>query len=81
MDRGKTKDWLKENWFKVGLLVILVVFVAGAFYWWGWRPRQIRAGCTDVILEKGTSDEYWDLRCEKLDDDECFRRCLTEKGL
>lgn len=37
--------WLKQNWFKVGLLTILVIVVAGAFYWYEWRPSQIRKYC------------------------------------
>ena len=26
-------NWLKQNWFKVGLLVVLVISIADAFYW------------------------------------------------
>lgn len=42
------KNWLKENWFKVGLLTILVISVAAAFYWYEWRPTQIRKECSKV---------------------------------
>src|SRR3989338_2816035 len=45
--------WLKENWFWVGLLTIFVLSVAGAFYWYEWRPMQIRKGCSQI--EKQTA--------------------------
>lgn len=50
-------NWLKENWFKVGLLVILTMTVVGVFYWYSYRPEQIKKECswvekhTDEILE------------------------------
>jgi len=38
--------WLKENWFKLGLLVILVISISGGFYWHTWRPTQIKQQCS-----------------------------------
>jgi len=35
--------WLKENWFKVGALVVLVI--GGAFYWYEWLPTQSKKEC------------------------------------
>lgn len=32
--------WLKENWFKAGLIVALIV--ALGFYWFSWKPMQER---------------------------------------
>jgi hypothetical protein len=39
------KNWLKNNWFKVGLSLFLIVFIIGAFYWYKWRPSQIIKSC------------------------------------
>lgn len=40
------KTWLKENWFKVGLLAVLIISIVGAFYWFSWRPTQIKQRCS-----------------------------------
>jgi len=45
------KNWLKTNWFKAGLLIILIICIGGAFYWYEWRPNQIRKECADVLLQ------------------------------
>src|SRR3989338_6469815 len=46
-------NWLKENWFRVGLLTVLTICIASAFYWYEWRPMQIRKGCS--WIEKQTA--------------------------
>lgn len=40
------KFWLKENCFKIGLLTMLFISVAGAFYWYSYRPSQIKERCS-----------------------------------
>ncbi|MDP3934744.1 MAG: hypothetical protein Q8Q46_00755 [Candidatus Giovannonibacteria bacterium] len=40
------KKFIQENWFKVGLLAILIFSIAGAFYWFSWRPTQIKQRCS-----------------------------------
>jgi len=44
--KEKIKNWLKENWFKVGLITILVISIAGAFYWFEYRPTKIKERCS-----------------------------------
>lgn len=40
-------QWVKENW----ILVIIIVFIlGGVFYWYEWRPAQIKAECSDKYL-------------------------------
>jgi predicted negative regulator of RcsB-dependent stress response len=41
----KTKIWFQNNWFKVGLLIFLIISIGGAFYWYEWRPSEIRKEC------------------------------------
>lgn len=36
------KNFIKENWFKVGILLLAV----GAFYWYEYRPTQIKEMCS-----------------------------------
>lgn len=45
-------NWLKENWFKIGLLAILVVSVIYAFYWYEWRPSQYVKKCNLEALKQ-----------------------------
>ncbi len=48
------KIWLKENWFQFGILVILTISVIGAFYWYGWRPTQIKKSCSIAARNFGS---------------------------
>ncbi len=34
--------FLKENWSKV----LIVVLIAGLFYWYEWRPTKIKENCS-----------------------------------
>jgi len=49
------KKFIQENWFKIGLLAILVVSVASAFYLFEYRPTKIKERCfADAHLAKNT---------------------------
>lgn len=87
------RDWLKENWFKVSLLTILTIFVIGAFYWFQWRPMQIRGKCMDVAhqgidlynqqksgfdVNKFAAEQGY-LSGEKID--ELYFNCIRANGL
>lgn len=39
------EKFIKEKWFKVGLLAVLIISIAGWFYWYQWRPSQIIKAC------------------------------------
>jgi len=78
------KNWLKENWFKVGLLAILFIFIAGAFYWYEWRPMQIRQHCNEIALNGARN-------CKRLFVNDClidstaynekYDACVRDHGL
>lgn len=38
-------NWIKENWFKVAIIIVLVFASTFLFYWHEWRPREIRKEC------------------------------------
>lgn len=38
--------WLKENWFKLGILAVLGISVVSAFYWFEYRPIKIKERCS-----------------------------------
>ena len=39
---------MKKYILHLGIAAIILVFGAGVFYWYEWRPSQIRATCTWV---------------------------------
>ncbi len=78
------KTWLKENWFKVGLLAILTFSIAGAFYWFEWRPSQIKKECYDIAREKAIEKAgtgAGDRKFAKDDYDTYYKWCLEKEGL
>lgn len=77
---------LKENWFKAGILAILLISIFGGFYWYEWRPAQIRKECSGVAA--GSQDEglsasrFADIVSENTYFNEpTYKKCLLERGL
>lgn len=84
------KSWLKENWFRIGLLTILAISVAGAFYWYGIRPSIIKKDCYNNAKEKAIEKQGGstalgrlanDGKFTKDDYDTYYRWCLEKYGL
>lgn len=44
------KHWFGKNWFKLALLVILLAAVGGGFYWYSYKPAQLRSHCTQECV-------------------------------
>ena len=42
--------WLGGNWFKVAVLVILLGVIGGGFYWFSYKPAQLRNHCTQECV-------------------------------
>lgn len=49
-----------------GIIILALVVLAGAFYWYEWRPSQIRKECFNMFSESGTSF-----------DEGLYKNCLT----
>lgn len=39
------KEKIKKYWW----IIIIILFVGGIFYWYEWRPNQIRKMCQEKI--------------------------------
>ena len=64
---------LKENWFKVVIILVLVL----AFFWYEYRPSHIHKNCY-----KETKQRYEDKETIKPDNfDFSYKYCLRRKGL
>ncbi|MBI2054086.1 MAG: hypothetical protein HYT36_02030 [Candidatus Staskawiczbacteria bacterium] len=71
------KNWLKENWFKVGFLMIIIIFIVGIFYWSEWRPSQVIGECNAEALKKATEvSSNQDSAYEFV-----YKLCLRRNGL
>lgn len=88
--KEKIRDFLKQNWLKASLLVIIVVMVGGAFYWYEWRPSQIRKKCYFYLqigggfVDEKTADGLPSLKMIPVPSDradEFYRDCLRQYGL
>jgi len=44
----KTKSFLKENWFRISILSLIILLIGGSFYWYGIRPAKIKSNCAWV---------------------------------
>jgi len=74
------KSWLKENWFKVAIVLLLCLMS----YWYGIRARNIRLNCYDRII----APEQYDKRGantydgpERTDNYKDYQDCLIKSGL
>lgn len=63
--------FIKENWFRLGLLTILIISIVGAFYWYQWRPNQIRHNCS---WTKRHSDAISEITQEQ------YGKCVQERN-
>ena len=62
----------------INILPICILFfalLAGWFYWFQWRPAQIRKNCT-WVKKYYNNEEYW-----WQNDLSDYRACLSSKGL
>ncbi len=71
------KNWIKENWFKIGLLVVIIIFIADAFYWFEWQPRQIIKECSAEALKRAAEassdqDKVYEF---------VYKLCLRKNGI
>lgn len=77
-------EFIKQNWFNIGILIILVLAIGGAFYWFQLKPSQIRKICQEKIekqdrelLESATKNKI--LNGEGDIYDVCLRKYGLEK--
>lgn len=57
---------LKQYWI---IILIMLIVIGGFFYWFGWRPAQIRKGCFSIAIISSANLES------------NFKWCLVNNGL
>lgn len=62
-------------------LAVAVVLLMGWFYWYEYRPMQIRIECSERGIEKARERGSGDGRYNSYDREHYYVRCLDEAGL
>lgn len=72
---------LSKNWVKIIVIVFVLILIGGTFYWFQWRPAQIRKECGQrknfCIVNYDDNDTYKCLILEQIR----YRDCLMSNGL
>lgn len=71
------KKFIKENWFKVAVLLVMV----SLFYWYEWRPSEIKKNCHEtatIPLGKRSLESFAITQGLY---EEFYQKCLRKNGL
>jgi hypothetical protein len=71
------KNFLKQNWFKL----VFILFVLLFFYWYEFRPTNIRKGCFLEVQEKTKETDKKTFQEWGVIYDVVYKSCLNKKGL
>jgi len=74
-------NFIKENWFKIILIVIIFIIILGSFYWYELRPTKIRENCLAEAEFNPAIQVYIDdhSRTEFIND--YYNTCIKRFGL
>jgi len=67
---------LKENWFKLIIIVFIVVIFGGLFYWYELRPVQIKKDCSWVKQVQPAQQEV--TKAQAIESQKKYEECLKE---
>lgn len=72
---NKIKDWIKKHWR--ALMIILIIGLW--FYWFQWRPTEIRKECINKLTEIVKENKLSGVTASNVDS--FFKICIRKKGL
>jgi len=83
------KKFIKENWLKLSIFFILIIIAYSIFYWYEWRPTQIKKECANlatVTINRNNAGRNYIPVAERADNNytdfnNYYERCLKERGL
>ena len=79
----KLIDKLKNK--RVGITVIILMFIGFSFYWYEWRPYLIKKNCfvyaVEIVTDSAKDNTAWTQVKAKEDLDFWYKICLKRKGL
>ncbi len=87
-------NFIKENCFKLSIIIVILFIFGASFYWYEWRPSQIKKECYKEATEEAinltktkaeisnTYKEFAEKNMFRKDDFESYYKgCLKKKGL
>lgn len=75
------KNWFKNNWFKLFILVVIIVIITGTFYWFECRPTQIKQRCyAEAEFDRRVVLEFNDTKRQEFMN-AYYEDCLMRFGL
>jgi len=72
-------NWLKQNWFKIGILVVVAAGTAGTFYWYEFRPTRSYSYCNEQAKERAREVKTLDPAIKVYET--VYKACLRDKGI
>lgn len=76
--------WLKQNWFKLSIIIMILIIIGGIFRWFQWRPVEIRKECQKNIENadyRDTLERRIQLKLGGSENVDLYQNCLREHGL
>jgi len=68
------KEKIKKYWW----VIIIILILGGAFYWFQWRPNEIRKRCALESYYSLSLQKYLQSDSQK---DQSYKECLRIHGL
>ncbi len=62
-------------------LILVIVLIGGYFYWYEWRPAEIRKRCIEVTADVMKDGKYYGYKAEQERTDFLYKGCLKLQGL
>ncbi len=62
---------MNEKLEKNKIILVIILVGIGLFYWFQWRPAEIRKSCAEEYKAISIQNYYWDF----------YEQCLKQHGL
>ncbi|MFA5124748.1 MAG: hypothetical protein WC473_02905 [Patescibacteria group bacterium] len=73
---------LKQYWI---IILLMVIVGGGLFYWFQWRPTQIRKDCSVKVMQINTNggldQAFEEFKQLEQDYDNNYKKCLRDNGI
>jgi predicted negative regulator of RcsB-dependent stress response len=75
------KNFIANNWFKLAIILVALLTIGGAFYWFQWRPSQIMQRCSaEARFDKRATLEFDEIKRQEFINS-YYKDCLTQYGI
>lgn len=82
---------MNKNIKVISVVIVVILFFGFVFYWFGWRPTNIRKVCQNQVVN-GIKDAFkfipnrieafkWEQESMEHDYESLYKQCLREHGI